>query len=114
MGATSAAGLSKALLFLFKSEQYIECFVCARTMALGTNLSRGEEGRRTSWRTDQLAYRGGGQRRRTSWRASLLIPQTKKEDFLEDQFAYPGDEEGGLPGGLGDGATLAAVKQKPT
>ena len=48
-----------------------------------------------------------GQRRRTSsWKASLLIPGTKKEDFLEGQFAYPGDKEGGpvkeggLPGGL--------------
>ena len=53
-------------------------------------------------------------RRRTSWRATLLIPGTKKEDylespfaypgdkkedFLEGQFAYPGDKEGVLPGG---------------
>ena len=50
-----------------------------------------------------------GQRRRTSWRATqftlktkkedLLIPGTKKEDFLEGQFAFPGNKEGGLPGG---------------
>ena len=35
---------------------------------------------------------------------SLLIPETKKEDFLEGQFAYPFDKEfahkeGGLPEG---------------
>ena len=53
-------------------------------------FSRGQR-RRTSWRA--------GQRRRTSWRANLLIPGTKKEDFLKGQFASPGDKEGGLPGG---------------
>ena len=46
-----------------------------------------------------------GQRRRTSWPVCFLgtkkedLPGTKKEDFLEGQFAYPGDKEGGLPGG---------------
>ena len=29
----------------------------------------------------------------------MLVPGTKKEDFLEGQFAFPGDKEGGLPGG---------------
>ena len=29
----------------------------------------------------------------------MLFPGTKKEDFLEGQFAFPGDKEGGLPGG---------------
>ena len=28
----------------------------------------------------------------------MLIPGTKKEDFLEGKFAYPGDKEEGLPG----------------
>ena len=68
-------------------------------------LSRGQR-RRTSWKASLLMP---GQRRRTSWRASLLIPGTKKEDFLEGHsvylenkeggLAYPGDKEGGLPGG---------------
>ena len=44
MCATSAADLSKTLYFRFKSEQGIEPFVCARTMAWSTSLSRGEEG----------------------------------------------------------------------
>ena len=29
----------------------------------------------------------------------VCLSGTKKEDFLEGQFAYPGDKGGGLPGG---------------
>ena len=51
-----------------------------------------------------------GQRRRTCLRASLLILETKKDDFVEGQFAYPGTKKEGFlegqfayPGDKGEG-----------
>ena len=34
----------------------------------------------------------------SSWRHNSLVPGTKREDFLEGQFAHSGGKEEGLPG----------------
>ena len=81
-------------------------------------LSRGQR-RRTSWRglpgRPLLSGDEGGlpanpirlcrgqricpspEQRRISWKHNSLVSGTKKEDFLQGQFAYPGDKDGGNP-----------------